>query len=461
MPPQTMPFHHTPIEERFRTVAADRRRRAVSIFGLAFAPSFTSSGNSYSSSTSSRYLLGCSSTGRICFWDLTDGDSGRGRALAVLDVTAKQWGHHHSNHLDASVMPIYHISFIEKKPDQQQQHQQHTLLVVAVRGGVLLYRWSDIEAKLDRIAEGKDDACLTTTTKVQQSTCILGDVHPITTLPVHPNPNPRALGRIQCTSFDASNDILYGAADDGFGTYVWDIEREELLGTLGRRSGVTNSLHSVVCSIDGGGKVITGGDGGQIDVWDGRQLSLIESVDCSSCFRDGVAAAGTVLSDSGKVANLDKVSLSISSMDMTGSGDWAAIGGQCMRHPSTRRESSITGGGGGEGGFVSLFHLPSRTLSSAYVTCESIHDIKYVDSFQKIATVGNEGVVSYWNSSDLSTGRGCRAWISTPNAHCIAVDGAESSSAHGNGDSLFAVGGTGSMVDCFSNGSKVHSLDFA
>lgn len=423
----------------------------MTIFCLTFAPTASTFGAGDSSP--SQYLLGCTSTGKICFWYLAAAgcESGNGRGhqapLAILEATnVQQQG------------VLYHISFIEREGAQQHS------LVASGRGGAVLYRWPDICARLDRIVAETSSRCSTLSSSSSSSATLLHDVQPISTLPIHPTPNPRALGRIYSTSFDATHGVLYGAADDGYGTYAWDIERGQVLGTLGRRSSrstkcsigsSSDSLQHFVVHGDGKGKVITGGNGGALELWDARQLSLIESIDCSSCLCEGAAANNVVSADHDRAISCNIASLSISSLDMTGSGDWAAIGGQCTHaYPSAVRKNTENGGG-----FVSLFHLPSRTLSSAYMTRESIQDVKYIDSFQKIVTVGNEGVISYWDSSNLTTDRTCRAWLSTPNAHCVAVDN-EESPLQGN-DYLVAVGGTGSMVDCFSNQNKAFESSFA
>ena len=432
MTPIRIPFDHSNIEERFHAVAADRRRKAVKIFGLTFAPLHGNRCSDLDDDSSSRYLLGCSSSGKISFWDLSV-DKRKGQALAVLDVTTEQ-GHRSGG-------PLYNVSFIQKKP-------AHDFLVVAIRGGVLLYKWSEIQAKLDAIVDASSTSLsMSTCSSLQPAT--FHDVHPITTLSVHPNPDPRRFARIHNVSFDVAHGVLYGAADDGFGSYAWDIERQRVLGTLGRSitsvSSSNSTLgHAAVCNIDGEGKVLTGGNVGEIEVWDARQLSLIESIDISSCFRKG--ASDKVISDNGNLLRNNMSCFSISSLDVASSGDWVAIGG------SARENNRY------QGGFVSIFHLPSRTLANACMTSESIHDIKYVNSFQSIVTAGNEGVISFWSNSDLLTGRSSRAWISTPNAHCVAVD----NDALGlSNDYLVAVGGTGTMVDCFSHGNKAHTLYFA
>lgn len=101
-------------------------------------------------------------------------------------------------------------------------------------------------------------------------------------------------------------------------------------------------------------------------------------------------------------------------------------------------------------GFVSLWHLPTRTFTSGCVTRESVNAVTYNDSLDCFVTGGNEGRVSFWSSSTMA--REGRSWSTLAATYSMAV--------HPD-TGMMVVGGSGNVLDCFVDRVKVSQLQFA
>jgi len=313
---------------------------------------------------------------------------------------------------------------------------------------------------------------------------------------------------INSMDYDDTSSTLYGASGDALGCYKWDLESGELLGTFGRSCGGGGGggggrynqkrlvkghhgyLHcvKVVPSVMSGGAntVLTGGEDGKMGVWNGKEGKLIELIHCKSAMDQSSSTnSGTVQTDHDETIAKwgNSCHIWVSALDVGTTGNWAyvcgganqsvsgsgGVGGYNRLSISSNRSSmssvgsnisssSTTKWGSSQpsstGGFVSLWNLPTRTLSSAYATRETIQDVCYCCSFgeddyskPQLVTVANEGVVSYWSPSKIE--RAGRSWLSIPSAYSVCVSGGE-----------MAVGGMGETIDCFASGFKSKSYSF-
>ena len=126
-------------------------------------------------------------------------------------------------------------------------------------------------------------------------------------------------------------------------------------------------------------------------------------------------------------------------------GDWlAVVGGAEHGHNGiTARSSSLPA----TSGFMTMWHLPTRTFTSGCVTRESINTIAYNPALHLYVTGANEGRISYFEST--SGKRIGRAWCSTPATYTISI-----SSASG----MMIAGGCGGVLDCFEDRVRVSQL---
>ena len=393
---------------------------------------------------------------------------------------------------------LYDLQFI------QADNGNH-LLVVSGDPGILIYKWSDIEAAisavLDDTADDDDDDDVTTATnnnkkpmmmcqdpKPNTTTNLIENIIPITTFTPHPSTAGGGGGgssesiEINSTSYNSSNNLLYGAAGGFFGCYTWDLSSEKLLGTFGRAGGGSSGngrggrgggghhdyLHVVkslpeTSTIGSKTYVITGGEDGNMGFWDGRDQTLIEMVNMQSVMdkkKDFVttttASSNTTVSNSNRGFMSSTTSsatpwngssnLWVSSMDTC--GDWLAVCGGCENTAGINNMSLTSRSSGpGTSGYTTLWHLPTRTFTSGCATRESVNAVIYNPTLDNFVSGGNEGRVSYWESTSLN--RSGRSWSTPPAAYTMAVD---------SESNIMVVGGSGGILDCFVDRVKISQL---
>jgi hypothetical protein len=146
----------------------------------------------------------------------------------------------------------------------------------------------------------------------------------------------------------------------------------------------------------------------------------------------------------------------VSGMDVTDdSSDWAHICGGAEEIPNTSARTSqhTASNGGGGGGYVAIWNLTTRTLTSAHVTRETPQSICCREG--NLVTAANEGVVSVWNRFPELKRCG-RTWCTPPSAYTLAL---QNTSLSGR-QPLLAVAGIGSTLDVLQDlGNKSFSLN--
>ena len=127
------------------------------------------------------------------------------------------------------------------------------------------------------------------------------------------------------------------------------------------------------------------------------------------------------------------------------SGNWLAVAGGAEHGHNgiTARSSSAPA----TSGFMTMWHLPTRSFSSGCVTRESINAIVYNPSLDLFVTGANEGRISYWEST--SAKRVGWAWCSSSATYALSF-----SSEAGR----LVAGGSGGVVDCFVDRVRISQL---
>jgi len=264
---------------------------------------------------------------------------------------------------------------------------------------------------------------------------------------------------VNSTSIDATQNILFGAAGDVMGScYQWDIETGKVRGILSTNNSKTSSticlskghtdfLHSVSVVPGGEGHVVTGGEDGNIGLWDAKQNKLIDMIHC------GDFLVPRKSSSSRNNMRLGKQTGWVSGIHVEEDGGMAAFcGGLENSSGSSSMEGSNT-----NGGFVALWHLPTRSILASHKTREEVQSIHFHPSWDSLITVANENVVSFWSWSLQS--RQERVWCSSHSCFGLAVNQCQTSSSAGNG--MLAVCGASNIVDCYSSmGNRCFGLSF-
>eukprot|EP00579_Thalassiosira_antarctica_P017437 CAMPEP_0201948712 /NCGR_PEP_ID=MMETSP0903-20130614/55605_1 /ASSEMBLY_ACC=CAM_ASM_000552 /TAXON_ID=420261 /ORGANISM="Thalassiosira antarctica, Strain CCMP982" /LENGTH=450 /DNA_ID=CAMNT_0048491905 /DNA_START=80 /DNA_END=1428 /DNA_ORIENTATION=+ len=400
-----------------RSSSSSSTTSCATMYGSAFCPPYRNK----------KYFVACTSNGCIAVWDVQQPSSSSTSSSSHEDVNHLEksgplphWdvqqpsssstsssSHEDVNHLEKSgpLPPILsvHVGGTTGSKNQvlydlqfiQTSSGDH-LLVASGDPGIIIYKWCDFEAAID-VARDDDDGGNDKKPKCQdpqrnKHLTIVESIHPITTFRPHPSP-ATSFGEsveINSTSYSTADGILFGAAGDAFGCYQWDLDSEKLLGTFGGASrldggrGHRDYLHVVktIPENEGVGSsryVITGGEDGNMGFWDGKERKLIEMMNVQSTMdknKDSVTSNNhttptnrSFMSNSSTTWN-NGSNLWVSSMETN--GNWLAVCGGAENSNNTITSRSS---GPSSSGFMTLWHLPTRTFTSGCVTRESLNTV--------------------------------------------------------------------------------------
>jgi hypothetical protein len=359
------------------------------------------------------YLFGCTSSGTIVVWRVVkpdnndDFDDKRQKTQYDTDGSVRK-SRKPIVKFKASKGALYSIGII---------HLPTSLLLgVCGEDGVLIYSWRDIE---DLMEGNLDD-----------------DKTPIEPMAHY---KPRESGGsvdINDFDFDRDDECLYAASGDALGCYKWDTHSEELIHTYeSPKRGRLNSVKVMPSALTAGGHslLLLGGEDGYLAVWDRKKEKLIESIDLKEAMNSNSPLMSSTDEKAGFTPWKDSTKLSTSHIYATSSSWWNVCGGASSDAD--------------RGGYVACWHAPTRSLAAGCTTRESPLRMAVYDS--TLATVANEGVVSYW-SSPTNIERTGRFWCTPPCSYAIEVR---------ETDGWTAVAGVGNAIDIFENqGSKLYSL---
>lgn len=323
--------------------------------------------------------------------------------------------------------------------------------------GISIYLWEDIVAKLSQ----------TQTKKSMNNVQIIENIKPISQYKAYPSISIRssALGNnssnnnilcsntpeINYTAVDESRNVIYGASGDLFGCYQWDLESGKLLSTLSSASSSKGSkkhhedyLHAI-CAVPGSsGQVLTAGEDGKVGWWDAKQNKVVEMISCREVIPEYLKQpllgknahfwVSGITPDRGSVPNI------MDGGEIT--TNWACFCGGIEKNVQNQRNNNENEG------FLAMWNLPTRTITSAHTTKENIQSVEFFND--RIVTIGNENVVTYWSAYARQKYQD-RVWCTPSSCFGIGVDDFELSSSNNSSSRRFAVCGKGNMIDCFSD----------
>lgn len=418
----------------------------VTVFGAGFGPRGPGG---------ARYLAACTSNGEIAVWSSPASGSPSREPVA-------RWRARRDAAAAAGGDTLYDLQFVRNGGEDQ--------LVASGNRGVLVYRWSDVLDWIDSESDGGGpDGGAAPSGRGRCQDPPARRPEPAATL----QPSPH-----RPTNFNSAaspgDGTLYAAAGDG-SCYRYDLASGTLLGTLGgrggggggRSGGRARFLHVVralpadaACASD---LVLTGGEGGDVGFWDGKERRLVGSVHVPSAMneRRGLVTSDLPLPSSSRsflVGSAAPPSIWgnatrswVSSADAN--GNWLAVCGGAESTPGGTggtggglSSSSSRASGPGRCGFASLFHLPTRTFAGGRVTRECVSAVVYSEGLGNFVTGGNEARLSFWGGTSFSSRVG-RSWTSVPAAYALTADG----------PSGLVVGGVGNVMDCLAGKSRVSS----
>ena len=400
-----------------------------------------------------RYLVACTSKGEVVVWSLAAGSPSSREPVA-------RW----RTRQGATAVggdTLYDLQFMRNGGESQ--------LVASGNQGVLVYRWSEVVDWIESERDGGpagDGAAPSGRKRCQDPPAR----RPEPAATFQPSPHRPTNFNSATSSGDGT---LYAAAGDGSCCYRFDLASETLLGTFGGRDdggggggrGPANFLHVVkALPEDAAGVsncILTGGEGGNVGFWDGKERRLVEMVHVQSAMNEkrGLVTSDLPLPTSSRSFLSSAVPASmwgsatrswVSSADAN--GNWLAVCGGGESAPGGSGgglglSSSSRASGPGRCGFASLFHLPTRTFASGRVTRECVSSVVYSEGLGNFVTGGNEARLSFWGGTSFSSRVG-RSWTSLPATYALTADG----------PSGLVVGGIGNVIDGLAGKSRVSSF---
>lgn len=278
-------------------------------------------------------------------------------------------------------------------------HFLTTKLSLSTSGGdqeLRVWRWRDIAAALDDPARAKT-------------------IEPVHAVHLH----RQALGfRGALLPFNEVNDVaMCSATQHAFlaggdaAAHEWDLSTQQF---VRRFEGHDDFLHSV-SYLQHSRELVTGSEDGAIGLWDARQARQAEFLrpqPVSGQTEPSALWVGCVAHDASEM--------------------WLACGGGKRR---------VAGRNGApqrqQGGFMSVWHLPSRVPVHYTPTPSDVHDVAF--HRMELLSVGNEASLKQWNRSSgalLAT-----AHATLPSCHFCVVDEASD---------VVAVGGAAPTIDVYA-----------
>ncbi|RLN90616.1 hypothetical protein BBJ28_00004185 [Nothophytophthora sp. Chile5] len=166
-------------------------------------------------------------------------------------------------------------------------------------------------------------------------------------------------------------------------------------------------------------ELVTGSEDGTLGIWDVRQDKKVEFL------RPQPAVTTSSPSASSQPLWVGAVAHDASEM-------WLACGGGKRHAPGGRAQHAQA-----SGGFLGMWHLPSRVPVHYTETSSDVHDVAF--HHMELLSVGNDASLKKWNRS---SGQLLAAAHSTlPSCHFCVVDDATD---------IIAVGGTAPMIDIYT-----------
>ncbi|KAH7485239.1 hypothetical protein PRIC1_004532 [Phytophthora ramorum] len=196
--------------------------------------------------------------------------------------------------------------------------------------------------------------------------------------------------------------------------HEWDVTTQQFTRQF---EGHEDYLHAVR-HLQHSQELVTGSEDGTLGIWDVRQEKKVEFL------RPQPAAAQSSSSLS--------QSLWVGAVAHDESEMWLACGGGKKRSPGGRSHQTQTGGG-----FLGMWHLPSRVPVHYTETTSDVHDVVF--HHMELLSVGNDASLKKWNRSSGQLLAAARSTL--PSCHFCVVDHATD---------VIAVGGNAPAIDIYT-----------
>ncbi|GAX18096.1 hypothetical protein FisN_25Hh073 [Fistulifera solaris] len=358
---------------------------SLTIFDLAFG--------------SNEILIGCTSTGELCFFRLAH--------IAVDDEEdSSDDATYPDNSLKDTKTCFYRFQLTKGSlySLKMQRDTEHTWLIVGGDGGVWLLDWNDVQDALNN-----------------SSTLPPKHHH----FPLHPSPHETAI-EVNDTCFQ--NGCLFGAAGDDFGCYKWDVAIGKLITTYPSKFLQTLTL------VPNTNLLLTGGEEGVLNLWDTQQDHRVDQLEIpvpsSNASTNPIEKRGAL-----PINFQTRLTCSIARDE-----NWWIIGGE-RSHARNLRQQSVSD----KSGFLATFHGPTRSIVSQLELRETPQKLAFGDNNKNILiSVANESYVSHFQNP-LALENPERVWCHAPSVFAAAV----------SEQGILAVAGVGSTIDLYRNQTEL------
>ncbi|KAJ8525018.1 hypothetical protein ON010_g16099 [Phytophthora cinnamomi] len=193
--------------------------------------------------------------------------------------------------------------------------------------------------------------------------------------------------------------------------HEWDVTTQQFTRQL---EGHEDYLHAVR-HLQHSQELVTGSEDGTLGIWDVRQEKKVEFLRPQPATQSSSASPASPSLWVGAVAHDE-------------SEMWLACGGGSRRSPGGRSSS---------GGFLGMWHLPSRVPVHYTQTTSDVHDVVF--HHMELLSVGNDASLKKWNRSSGQLLAAARSTL--PSCHFCVVDHATD---------VIAVGGAAPAIDIYT-----------
>ncbi|KAE8986818.1 hypothetical protein PR003_g22943 [Phytophthora rubi] len=189
--------------------------------------------------------------------------------------------------------------------------------------------------------------------------------------------------------------------------HEWDVSTQQFTRQF---EGHEDYLHAVR-HLQHSQELVTGSEDGTLGIWDVRQEKKVE-----------------FLRPQPSTQSSSTPSLWVGAVAHDESEMWLACGGGTKRSPGGRPRT---------GGFLGMWHLPSRVPVHCTETSSDVHDVVF--HHMELLSVGNDASLKKWNRSSGQLLAAARSTL--PSCHFCVVD---------NATDVIAVGGAAPAIDIYT-----------
>ncbi|KAL3667831.1 hypothetical protein V7S43_007381 [Phytophthora oleae] len=355
------------------------RANETVVYQAIFAPEHISAGQTVLVAATSVGLIHVYQLGGVmkpAYWDLV----GRGEATAFPGPNLS---------FQAHPTQIYSLRFTND--------ESNPLLISGGDQDFRVWKWKDILAAMDNPALAKKLKPVHVDHLKRRTLGFRGALLPATEV------NNVAVSKTSGHLFLAGGDSI---------AHEWDVTTQQFTRQF---TGHEDYLHAVR-HLQHSQELVTGSEDGTLGIWDMRQHKKVEFL------RPQLTSQS---------AESSPPSLWVGAVAHDDSEMWLACGGGSKRSPNGRSHQTQTGG------FLGMWHLPSRVPVHYTKTTSDIHDIVF--HHMELLSVGNDAGLKKWNRSSGQLLAAARSTL--PSCHFCVVDQATD---------VIAVGGAAPSIDIYT-----------